>query len=153
MPTQAPPEYTPQYCDAVKANCARSMDEQAQCIQEVHTAIFQPDTGILARAQKNIPYSSLKWWMGLLLVPMIIAVLTLYGFYIRAPLTYADRDAVQTQEKRIIGIEKDLVTITKAVQELPDKEDFRKLLNEGLHEHGLTKSMRSLEVNPLGGKD
>jgi hypothetical protein len=148
MKATAPLEYTPEYCEAVRRGCQLRIDSLTEKVNDIHTILVgvDGDNGIKEKVDRSISYRSLKWWLGLLLVPTIIAGLTIYGFYITAPLSYANKAAVLENQERILLIEKDLKNMTDDIAALPNAEKIRSIIGESLRDHGLTKSLnKSLE--------
>lgn len=120
----APEAYTPEYCDAIREGCTEARGKNADNIQEIHNALFEKG-GIVAKLGKTVSFSSVKWWVSLLLVPAILAVFAIYQSYVTFPLVYADQQSVAATEKRVTILE-------QKISALPTKEELKEIMIEVL---------------------
>lgn len=113
-----PPEsYSAVYCHDVHAICTEKMDKAINIAERTHLEV-----------KKKLSLKTIKGILVVLGMPIILACLALYAFYIQAPLTYAEKDELNALNTKVTVMETKLGAI-------PTKDEMREIMTDVVKKH------------------
>lgn len=127
--TTPPNDYSPVYCAAVHELCHTKMSQVKEKVDDIHGAVFgsKEQPGLMQAVERKVSSTTVRWLLSVFGIPVLAAVLVIYAFYVKVPLTYTEKEEFSALSHKVIKIE-------EHINQLPTAAQIKSVMQEVLKE-------------------